>query len=74
MVIAIVTAIPIVNGDWTLAIPLHIGAVFAAVSEAGQMFGQRCRTMLGTTAALMAASFFVPSRLAQQSTRGVAGA
>ena len=47
-VITIVTAIPIVNGDWTLAIPLHIGAVFVAVSEAGQPFGQRWRTMLGT--------------------------
>ena len=57
VVIAIVTAIPIVNGDWTLAIPLHIGAVFVAVSEAGQPFGQRWRTMLWTTAALMAAAF-----------------
>jgi uncharacterized membrane protein YccC len=52
-----VTAIPIVNGDWTLAIPLHIGAVFVAVSEAGQPFGQRWRTMLWTTAALMVAAF-----------------
>ncbi len=57
VVVTIVTAIPIVNGDWTLAIPLHIGAVFVAVSEAGQPFGQRWRTMLWTTAALMAAAF-----------------
>jgi hypothetical protein len=37
-------------------IPLSIGAVFAAVAEAGQPFGKQWRTMLGATAALKLAS------------------
>ncbi len=57
LVTAIVTAIPVLNGDPKLAIPLSIGAVFAAVSEAGQPFGSRWKTMLWTTAGLMAAAF-----------------
>jgi uncharacterized membrane protein YccC len=57
LVTAIVTAIPVLNGDPKLAIPLSIGAVFAAVSEAGQPFGSRWKTMLWTTAGLMGAAF-----------------
>lgn len=57
VVAALVTAIPVVNGDPETAIPLSIGAVFAAVAEAGQPFGHRWRTMLWTTATMMAASF-----------------
>lgn len=53
----VVTAIPVLAGDSKAAIPLSIGAVFTAISEAGQPFGKRWRTMLGTTAALMVAAF-----------------
>lgn len=57
LVTAIVATIPVVQGHPELAVPLSIGAVFAAVSEAGQPFGTRWRTMLWTTAALMGAAF-----------------
>lgn len=57
LVTATVALIPVVQGRPDLAVPLSIGAVFAAVSEAGQPFGSRWRTMLWTTAALMGAAF-----------------
>lgn len=57
LVTAAITSVPVIQGDVKAAIPLSIGAVFAAVAEAGQPFGQRWRTMLGTTAALMAAVY-----------------
>lgn len=56
LVTAAITAIPVMNGDPKTAIPLSIGAVFAAIAEAGQPFGQRWRTMLWTTLALTAAA------------------
>lgn len=56
LVTAIITSIPVLNGDPKTAIPLSIGAVFAAIAEAGQPFGQRWRTMLWTTLALAAAA------------------
>ena len=57
LVTALITSVPVIQGDVKAAIPLSIGAVFAAVAEAGQPFGRRWRTMLGTTAALMAAVY-----------------
>lgn len=57
IVTALITSVPVIQGDPKAAIPLSIGAVFAAVAEAGQPFGQRWRTMLGTTAALMVAVY-----------------
>lgn len=57
LVTAALASVPVANGDAALAIPLSIGAVFAAVSEAGQPFGSRWRTMLWTTAALMGGAF-----------------
>jgi len=57
LVTALITSVPVVQGDLRTAIPLSIGAVFAAVAEAGQPFGKRWRTMLGTTAALMLAGY-----------------
>lgn len=58
LVTAAITSIPVIQGDPKAAIPLSIGAVFAAVAEAGQPFGTRWRTMLGTTATLMVAVYF----------------
>lgn len=55
IVVAIVTAIPVMLGDFEKAIPLSIGATFIAISEAGLEFSRRWRTMLWTTAALMGA-------------------
>lgn len=55
LVAAAVTIVPVAYGDLEMAIPLSIGATFIAVSEAGQPFSSRWRTMLWTTAALMAA-------------------
>lgn len=55
LVTAIVTVIPVLGGDLEKAIPLSIGAAFIAISESGQPFGQRWRTMLWTTAGLMIA-------------------
>src|SRR6056297_17510 len=55
LVTAAVTSIPLIQGNPTAAIPLSIGAVFVAISEAGQPFGTRWRTMLGTSAAVMVA-------------------
>lgn len=55
IVTAAVTIVPVTQGDLTQAIPLSIGAAFVAVSESGQPFGQRWRTMLWTTATLMLA-------------------
>ncbi len=57
VVTAVVASIALIQGDPKAAIPLSIGAVFAAVSEAGQPFGARWRTMLTTTMALMVAAF-----------------
>lgn len=57
LVTALIASAPVIQGDLKTAIPLSIGAVFAAVAEAGQPFGQRWRTMLGTTAVLMAAVY-----------------
>ena len=57
LVTAAITSVPVIQGDPKAAIPLSIGAVFAAVAEAGQPFGQRWRTMVGTTAALMGAVY-----------------
>lgn len=57
LVTAAVTAIPVAYGDFSQAIPLSIGAVFAAIAEAGQPFGRRWKTMLGTTIALALAGF-----------------
>lgn len=56
VITALITAAPVSMGNAQSAIPLSIGAVFAAVSEAGEPFGRRWRTMLGTTAALMFAA------------------
>ena len=58
LVTAAITSVPVIQGDPKAAIPLSIGAVFAAVAEAGQPFGTRWRTMLGTTATLMVAVYF----------------
>lgn len=58
IVTALVTIVPVMQGDLAKAIPLSIGAVFVAVSESGQPFGQRWRTMLWTTAVLMLAVGF----------------
>ena len=55
LVTAAVTAIPVFAGAPEKAIPLSIGAAFIAISEAGEAFGRRWRTMLWTTAALMIA-------------------
>ena len=55
LVTGVVTVIPVLGGDLEKAIPLSIGAAFIAVSEAGQPFSRRWRTMLWTTAALMVA-------------------
>lgn len=55
IVVAIVTATPVLTGDMEKAIPLSIGATFIAISESGQEFSRRWRSMLWTTAALMAA-------------------
>lgn len=55
IVAAIVTAIPVIAGDMEKAIPLSIGATFVAISESGQEFSRRWRSMLWTTAALMGA-------------------
>ena len=57
LVTAVVAIIPVISGEPKFAIPLSIGAVFAAVSEAGQPFGSRWKTMLWTTAGLMGAAF-----------------
>lgn len=57
VVTAVVASIALIQGDPKAAIPLSIGAVFAAVSEAGQPFGARWRTMVTTTVALMVAAF-----------------
>ena len=55
VVAAAVTTIPVLAGAPEKAIPLSIGATFIAISEAGEAFGRRWRTMLWTTAALMVA-------------------
>ena len=55
IITAAVTIVPVMQGDIAKAIPLSIGAVFVAVSESGQPFGRRWRTMLWTTAVLMVA-------------------
>lgn len=55
LITAVVTVIPVLAGDLQMAIPLSIGAAFIAVSEAGQAFSLRWRTMLWTTAALTVA-------------------
>lgn len=55
IITAAVTIVPVMQGDLAQAIPLSIGAAFVAVSESGQPFGQRWRTMLWTTAILMVA-------------------
>lgn len=55
IVVAIVTAVPVIAGDLEKAIPLSIGATFVAISESGQEFSRRWRSMLWTTAALMGA-------------------
>jgi MFS family permease len=55
LVTAIITLPFVLNGDLTKIIPLTIGAVFVAIAEAGQPFGDRWRTMLWTTAILMLA-------------------
>ncbi len=52
LVTALITSVAVVQGDLRTVIPLSIGAVFAAVAEAGQPFGKQWRTMLGATAAL----------------------
>ena len=57
IVSAIIMAIPISQGHLATAIPLSIGAVFAAVAEAGHPLGRRWRVMLWTTLWLMFASF-----------------
>jgi uncharacterized membrane protein YccC len=53
LVTAAVTVIPALQGEFEKAIPLSIGAAFIAVSESGQAFSQRWRTMLWTTGGLM---------------------
>lgn len=55
LVTGVVTVVPVLGGELEKAIPLSIGAAFIAVSESGQPFSQRWRTMLWTTAALMVA-------------------
>lgn len=55
LVTAVVTIIPVLAGAPEKAIPLSIGAAFIAVSEAGEAFRRRWRTMLWTTVALMIA-------------------
>jgi uncharacterized membrane protein YccC len=55
LITAAVTVIPVLAGAPEKAIPLSIGAAFIAVSEAGEPFKRRWRTMLWTTVALMIA-------------------
>lgn len=55
LVTSAVTVMPVIAGDLEKAIPLSIGAAFIAISESGQPFTQRWRTMLWTTAGLMLA-------------------
>ena len=56
LVTAGVIAIPVSQGDFITAIPLSIGTVFTAISEAGHPLGRRWRVMLWTTLWLMVAA------------------
>lgn len=49
LVTAVIMAVPIAQGDLAAAIPLSVGAVFAAIAEAGHTLGRRWRVMLWTT-------------------------
>jgi uncharacterized membrane protein YccC len=53
LVTAVLVTLPIMFAHPNYAIPLSIGAVFAAISEAGQPYGDRWRTMLFTTLGMM---------------------
>ena len=56
IITAAIMVVPIWRGDLAAAIPLSIGAAFAAVAESGMPLGRRWRTMLWTTGWLMAAA------------------
>lgn len=55
LVATVILLVLVPTGRIDLALPLSIGAVFAAVAESGLPFGRRWRTMLWTTLWLMVA-------------------
>lgn len=57
VVVGVVAAVMIASDQPQGAIPIAIGALFAAVAEMGQSIGHRWRTMLWTTWWLMVATF-----------------
>ncbi len=48
--------VPVLQGHPEIAVPLSMGAIFTAATEAGQPYGARWRTMLWSTAAMMGAT------------------